>query len=210
MGPRFFWGKVTDNADPDELNRVRVAIRDEDENVAEWIPVLTPYASFDAGLSFLPEIDDQVLVVSLDIKDIRKVVIGSIWSNEITPPETGENTSADLNGDGENSLRFIKSRSGNQLIFDDTEGAEKIQLISSDGKSRFEFSVEDELVSLTTENDLTIGAKGVISIQAEEVEITSKKQVNISADEYQIDAKKGMDITTDKDMTIKGTGISLN
>jgi uncharacterized protein involved in type VI secretion and phage assembly len=210
MGPHFFWGKVTDNADPDKLNRVRVAIKEEEESVTEWIPVLTPYVGVDAGLSFLPEIDDQVLVVSLDAADNRKAVIGTVWSNEIAPPETGENSAADLNGNGENSLRFFKSRAGHQLIFDDTDGAEKIQLITSDNKSRLEFSVKDESTFLTTENDLTIGSKGSISIQAEEIEITSKKQLNIKADEYQVDAKKGLDMTTDKDMTIKGSGISLN
>lgn len=211
MVPHFYWAKVTDNADPDGLHRVKAAREgEEEEAVTDWIPVLTPYGSSDTGLSFLPDIDDQVLVVSLDAMDARKVVIGTIWSNEVSPPETGENADADLNSDGNNSLRFFKSRSGSQLIFDDTDGAEKIQLITADSKSRFEFSAEDELVSLSTEIDLTISSKGALSIQAEEVAITSDKQVNISAEEYQIDAKDGLEINTDKDMTIKGSGISLN
>ena len=211
MVPHFYWAKVTDNIDPDGLHRVKVLKKGEEENVTEWIPVVTPYGSSDRGLSFLPDVDDEVLVVSLDAIDVRKAVIGTIWSNEAAPPETGENTSADLNNNGENSLRFFRSRSGHQLIFDDSEGAEKIQLITSDSKSRFEFDVAGELVSLTTENDLVMSAKGAISIQAEdEIEITSKKQINMSAEEYQANAKKGMDIKADKDMTIKASEISLN
>ncbi|MDR0320538.1 MAG: phage baseplate assembly protein V [Treponema sp.] len=210
MFSNFYWATVTDNADPDELNRVKVLKEGEDESVADWIPVLTPYGSGDTGLSFLPDIDDQVLVVTLGTVDVRKAVIGSVWSNEVNPPQSGENSTADLNGDGENSLRFFRSRSGNQLIFDDTKDAEKIQLISADGESRIELSVADELVSLNTGKDISMGAKGAIVIKAEEIDISSEKQLNISVDEFQIDAKKGLDINTDKDMTIKGSGISLN
>jgi uncharacterized protein involved in type VI secretion and phage assembly len=210
MVPHFYWAKLTDNADPDGLHRVKVTKEGENESVTDWIPVLTPYGSSDTGLSFLPDVDDQVLVVTLNAMDNQSAVIGTVWSNDASPPETGENTEADLNENGDNALKFFKSRSGNQLIFDDTEDSEKIQLISADDKSRFEFNVADELTSLITENDLTIGSKGAISVQAEEIKITSEKQANISAEEYQIDAKKGLDMTTDKDFSIKGSGVSLN
>jgi uncharacterized protein involved in type VI secretion and phage assembly len=210
MFPHFFWGKVTDNVDPDGLNRVRVSRIAEEESVTDWVPVVTSYAGNDAGLSLLPDVDDQVLVVSLDDSDVRKAVIGGIWSNKAAPPQTGENADADLNQDGKNSLKFIKSRAANMVIFDDSEGAEKIQIISSDRKSRLELSVADELFSLNTEHDLTVGAKGAISFQAEEFSLTTKKQFNIETDEYQISAKKAMNITADKDMGIKGSEIALN
>jgi uncharacterized protein involved in type VI secretion and phage assembly len=210
MVPYFHWAIVTDNADPDGLHRVKVAKKNEDESVTEWIPVLTPYGSTNTGLSMLPEVDDQVLVVSLDASDNRKAVIGTSWSNELSPPETGENTSADLNSDGKNSLRFFKSRAGNQLIFDDTDSSEKIQLIAAGGKTRFEFSAKDELVTFDTDNDIGIGAKGTILIQAEEVEVISKKQFNVSTEEFQLEAEKGLDINCDQDITIEGSGVSIN
>jgi uncharacterized protein involved in type VI secretion and phage assembly len=210
MFSRFFLGKVTDNHDPDGLNRVRVSKKAEEDGVTDWVPVVTPYGGEDTGLSLLPDVDDQVFVISLDNSNVRKAIVGTIWSNIAVPPETGENSDADLNQDGKNSLRFLKSRSGSQLIFDDSEGAEKIQLISSDSKSRLEFSVADELVSLNTEHDLAIGAKGAISIHAEEFSLTAKKQFNVETEEYQISAKKAMNITADKDMAIKGSGLSLN
>jgi uncharacterized protein involved in type VI secretion and phage assembly len=210
MSQLFYWGKVTDNEDPDGLHRVKVSKQGEEENVTDWLPVVTSYAGADTGLSFLPDIDDQVLVVSLDTWNARKAVVGSIWSNKVKPPETGENTDADLNGDGKNSLRFIKSRSGNQVIFDDTEKTEKVQLISHDGTSRLELSLSDELFTLDTEKDLSINAKGAITIQAEEIDVTSEKQVNVTGEENQIAAKKELDINSDKDIGLKGSGIALN
>lgn len=210
MVPHFYWARVVENVDPDGLNRVRVAKEREEANVTEWIPVVTQYGNSDTGLSFLPDIGDQVLVVSLDAFDTQKAVLGSVWSNDVVPPQTKENSAADMNGNGENTLRFFRSRAGNLLIFDDTDGAEKLQLIAADSKSRFEFSDADELVSLMTEHDLAVSSEGEVSIQAEEVDITSQRQVNISADEYQVEAKSDAKMDAGDGMDIKGSGVALN
>lgn len=210
MFPRYFLGKVCDNKDPDGLNRIRVTKNEEEEVSSEWIPVLTQFAGPDTGLSMIPDIDDQVLVVTLDYQNNRKIALGSLWNENALPPKTEENSAADLNDDGKNSLHFIKSRSGNMFIMDDTEDAGKIQLITADGKTRFEFSVNEELISLKTESDLAISAKGTIHITADEVSLTAKKKLNLSAEELQIAGKKKMDITASQDLSLKGSGIALN
>ena len=183
MVPHFYWGIVTDNVDPDKMNRVRVSKEGEEPGVTEWIPVVSPYASDVAGLNFIPDIGDQVLIICLDRGDVSKVVIGSIWFNEALPPETEENTEADLNKDGENTLRFFRSRAGSKLIFDDTEDEEKIQIITSDGKTRLEFCLEDEGISLTTEYDITMSVDGETFINSEnaEVKIISETLTTITA-----------------------------
>jgi uncharacterized protein (DUF2345 family) len=66
------------------------------------------------------------------------------------------------------------------------------------------------LFTLDTEKDLSISAKGAVTIQAEEIGVESEKQVNVSAEENQISAKKELDINSDKDLSIKGSGIALN
>jgi uncharacterized protein involved in type VI secretion and phage assembly len=205
-----YFAKVTDNKDPDGLNRVRVARTGDGDSVTDWIPVITPWAGSGAGLSALPEPGSQVLVVSLDSREIKKAVLGGLWSAAAPPPETRENPEADLNQDGKNSLRFIKSRAGSMIIFDDTEGAEKIQIISAGGKSRLEFLTAGEILSLETDTDITIGAKGSLAIQAEEIEISGAKAVSLRAEEIMIAAKKNLEAAADRDMTLKGSSISLN
>lgn len=210
MNKNVFIAKVSDNQDPDNLHRVKVTFTNENEVVTDWIPVLSYNAGNDNGIYSLPDIDEQVLIISLNELNTQYCVIGSIWSNDVKPPETGENSDADLNQDGKNSLHFIKTKSGNMLIFDDTDSKEKIQFITSEGKSRIEFSTEDELINIETETDLKLTAKKKISINAEEIEITSKKQFNISADEFQTKVSKELSINADKDITLKGSGIALN
>lgn len=210
MNKKVFLAKVSDNQDPDNLHRVKITFTNEDEVVSDWIPVLSYSAGNDNGIYSLPDVDEQVLVTALDNDSKSFCVIGSIWSNEVKPPESGENSDADLNQDGKNSLHFLKSRAGNMIILDDTDSKEKIQLISADGKSRFEFSAEDELINLETENDIQITAKKNLMINAEEIEIKSSKQMNITTDEFQTKVSKELQINADKDITIKGSGIALN
>ena len=57
-------GLVTNNQDPDKLGRVKVRfpwLGDSDESA--WARLATPMAGKDRGLYFLPEVDDEVLVV---------------------------------------------------------------------------------------------------------------------------------------------------
>jgi uncharacterized protein involved in type VI secretion and phage assembly len=210
MFQHYFYATVSDNKDPDGLNRVRVTMLGKPESVSDWIPVVMPFAGPGEGVSMIPGVGDAVMVVSLDSKLRTKAVIGAGWSSALKPPQTGENPAAELNEDGKNSLKFIRSRAGTMLIFDDTEGEEKFQLISADGKTRFEYSPADDEASLTSENDITISAKGKIIIEAEEIEISGEKQVTISAEEVQISAAKDCEIAADKDVSVKGSGISLN
>lgn len=210
MNKKVFFAKVSDNQDPDNLHRVRVTFTNEKESVTDWIPVLSQSAGNDVGIYNLPDVDEQVLVVSIDENNSKYCVLGSVWSNEVKPPQTGENGDADLNQDGKNALNFVKTKSGNMFILDDTESKEKIQVITAEGKSKIEFSNEDELINIETETDLQLSAKENLTINAKEIEITSEKQFNISADEFQTKVAKELQINADKDITLKGSGIALN
>lgn len=207
----FYIAKVTDNQDKDNLNRVKVTTMLKEESVSYWIPYLTAKAGDSFGFSSLPDIDDQVLVLSFGSSRERQFIIGSFWDSNLTPPETEENTDADLNGDGNNSLSFIKSKTGNMMIFDDTEGKEKIQLITADGKTRFELDNENSLVNLETDSDISIQAKGNIAIQTEEeISFEVKKAFGLESEDFILKGSKEINIEANKNMTIKGSSIALN
>lgn len=209
-GPIF--GIVTDNADPDGLGRVKVKIAFFGEDIeTNWIPVMTLYGSPECGAFFLPEIDDQVIVVFLNDNPEQGVVLGSVWSEAALPPETGENTGSDLNQDDENNLKFIKSRSGHQIILDDKDGEEKIQILASDGTTRFEFLAKDEKINIETDKDLRISAGGKLSIEAEEGEFTFDKGLKIEADKITEESKsQNIESIASQSMQVEGSSVKLN
>lgn len=206
----FFLAKVSDNKDPDGLNRINVTYQNENEVVTNWIPYMTSFAGDSTGISVLPNVDEQVLVISLDIQKSKLVAIGSIWSEAAQPPETGENGDADLNQDGKNSLTFIKTKSENMLIFDDTDGKEKIQIIDSKTNSRIEFIAEDKKLSISTDEEIDMTSTKDVCINAENMNLEAEKKVNVSCENFQVKASKELKMEADKDVTVKGSGIALN
>jgi uncharacterized protein involved in type VI secretion and phage assembly len=210
MESYFYLARVSDNKDPDNLHRIQVTKHDSMDTVSSWITYLSPQAGAGNGVFFLPDIGEQVLVLALGERHTTQIVIGTIWSENSVPPATGENSNADMNQDGTNSIQFFKSRSGNMLIFDDTEGAEKIQLITGDSKTRLEFSMAEELAGFTTETDLAVTAKGSLSVSAEEIAMEATKQFNVSCEELQTSASKSCTLSADQDMSLQGSGIALN
>lgn len=210
MSFNLYLAKVSDNKDPDKMDRIKVTRTMEKDSVSDWIPYLSVNAGNGTGVSTLPDVDTQVVVASLDGSCTVQVALGTIWNESAKPPESGENGDADLNKDGKNALHFVKSKSGNMIIVDDTKGKEKMQLVSADGKTRFEFSKKDKLVNLETDQKIGFTAKKEMTFEAENITVKSKKKLNLSADEFQSKASKKCDIKADQDITIKGSGIALN
>lgn len=209
--PYVYTGTVTDNQDEDGLNRVKVSAQLEGESVSFWLPCLTAVAGDGTGFSVLPDIGAQVLVLVFGKSRDEQIVLGSFWSDSCAPPETGENTDADLNADGKNSLTFFKSKSGIMIICDDTDGKEKLQLIGADGGSRIEFDCENEVINMESDKDIAFCAKGSVTIQAEEeISLTAKKTFNIKCDELNVKSDKDISIESSKDIMLKGSSIALN
>ncbi|MGJ4951510.1 phage baseplate assembly protein V [Bradyrhizobium sp. HKCCYLS20291] len=122
-------GIVSNVADPDGLGRVKVRypwLKDDSES--PWARVVSFMAGAGRGAVFRPDVDDEVLVV-FDHGDMRfPYVLGAVWNGkDAMPKERGS--------DKDNAVRMIKSRSGHQILFDDTAGAEKVTVIDKSGNS---------------------------------------------------------------------------
>ena len=108
------YGIITDNADPDGIGRVRVGLYSLGKDIqTHWIHIITP----GMGVFALPEVGDQVVVAFIGDNPDLPIVLGVVWSNKQRPPMTEENAGSELNKDGKNNLRFMRSRSGNRVIF---------------------------------------------------------------------------------------------
>lgn len=189
-------GVVTNNQDPDKLARVKVRLpwlSDEDES--HWARVLTPMAGNERGLYFLPEVDDEVLV-AFQHGDIRfPYILGALWNGKDQPPETN---------DGENNLRTIKSRSGHIIRLDDTDGAEKIEIIDSSEKNSVVVNTAENIITITADADITIqSSSGKLILKGNGIELTSQADVRV-------EASQGMDLQAGSQLNIKGSMVNIN
>jgi uncharacterized protein involved in type VI secretion and phage assembly len=122
--------KVVDNKDPDKLGRVKVTYPDSGGDStdlpSQWARLCRSYSSGQHGEWSLPEIGDEVLVLFEGPDVNHPIVVGSLYGITNKPPASGK--PGDHNADGNNSLRFIKTKSGNLLAFSDAAGEEGIQV----------------------------------------------------------------------------------
>lgn len=190
-------GIVTNNNDPEDLGRIRVKfpwLSNEDES--DWARVASLMAGKERGIFFLPEIDDEVLVVFGHGDINMPYVIGSLWNGKDVPPET--------NSDGKNNIRMIKSRSGHVIRIDDTDGKEKIEIVDKTEKNMISIDAKDNKISIISDKDIELSAPhGKITIDAQDIEIRSSAATKI-------ESAADMDVEASGNMNIKGATINLN
>jgi uncharacterized protein involved in type VI secretion and phage assembly len=141
------------------------------------------YAGDDRGALFLPEVDDEVLVIFEQGDMESPIIMGALWSSRSKPPET--------NGDGKNNIKMIKTRSGHEIIFDDSDTQEKIEIKSKSGHHIVlddsaggeKIMIEDkngnsiEMDALT--NKITLKSSMQLSLEANIIEIKADSMLTL-------------------------------
>lgn len=199
-------GIVTNNKDPNGLGRVKVKfpwLSQTEESY--WARVLTPMAGNDRGIYFLPEVDDEVLVTFEQGNMNVPYILGALWNGKDKPPVK--------NDDGKNNQRVIKSRSGHQIILDDTDGEEKIVIQDKTGNNQILIDSKDNKMNIKVEKDLTIETKGKITLKSSDDDVAIEcNNLSIKTKEnYQLDAGKNCNITAESGLGIKcSAGVKVN
>lgn len=113
---------VKDNT-PDAEGRILVVLNAGSSKAGDYpARMLSMLAGDGRGLQFLPEKGDMVLVGFLAGASGEPVVMGGLWSRKSKPPEGNSN--------GKNDVKLIKTRGGNLIRLTDTQGSEKIEIIT--------------------------------------------------------------------------------
>lgn len=189
---------VTDNKDPSKLGRVKVKVPIlSEQDTTFWAPIVMMGAGKNRGWFFIPEPDDEVLVLFEHGDMQRPIVVGALWGGKDKPP--------DENKDGKNQRRVIKSREGSKVTLDDTEGKEKFVIEDGKGKAKITFDCEKEkIVFEAVEGDVCLQAPaGDIQILAKEAELTAKQNVEIHAGSK-------MQWGSDTTLTIKSSSVTMS
>jgi len=169
--------RVTSLDDPDGLNRVQVRLLAFDDVAQQdapmWARVVTPFAGKDRGTFFLPDVDDEVLVVFVQGDPRHPLVIGGLWNGNATAP-------ADISG-GKNRYKRIKSKNGIVITLDDQDGQETLQLETPGG---CKLTLKDGPGTCTLEDSngnsvklesagITVQASAKVTVQASSVAVSA-------------------------------------
>lgn len=169
-------GTVVDLDDPEKLGRVKLKFAQYDDQKSTWARVASPMAGKGRGIFFCPEVEDEVLVAFQNGEPRSPYVLGALWSKVDNPPQR----------DGDevrNNWRFIVSRSGHVLRFDDTNGSEKIEIIDKSGSIKIVLDSANSKIQIECDNgDIDVSApSGKFSVSAQSVDIQATSDMSLKA-----------------------------
>ena len=169
-------GTVVDIDDPEKLGRVKLKLPQYDDQETTWARIASPMAGKNRGFFFRPEVFDEVLV-GFENGDLRRAyVLGTLWSKvDPPPPRDGH--------EPQNNWRFVVSRSGHILKFDDTDGAEKIEIVDKSRNHKIVIdSANSKIQIICSSGDVEVSApSGTFKVDAQTVDIKASGQMSVQA-----------------------------
>src|SRR3954466_12019995 len=176
---------VSDIKDPDGQGRVKVTLPwspdTGDGQYEAWARVATMMGGNNRGTWFIPDNNDEVLVVFEGGDPRRPYVIGGLWNGSDSPPET-------MDGAGNNYKKVIRSRKGVKITFDDQDGQEKLILETPGGQK---ITMKDGpgavLIEDSNGNSVKLETSGITVTASAKVTVNAS-MVEVSAGMVKVDA----------------------
>lgn len=191
---------VTNNDDPEQLGRVKLKFPWlSDSYESDWARMTQLGAGPDSGSSFLPEVNDEVLV-AFEFADVRRpIVVGSLHNGK-DKPRLGDG----LFDNGKVKRRGFVSRKGHRVVLMDGNDKSGVALISSSGKLRLSLN--------ETKNEIHLYCEGKIRLEAQgDLILRSQQNVSIEAqDQLQLKGSTGAKLESSANVEVSGALIKLN
>lgn len=186
--------KVKDNEDPNNLGRIRVQFdwqaQLDDNMMTPWLRMAQPYAGGGKGFSFIPEIEEEVMIDFEGGNAERPYVKGTLYNGVGDPDEAWLS-----NNNSSNQIKAIRTRNGHTIEIHD-EGNDGYIRIYDNEKENYilTFSTDEKLIKLESTGNIELYAKNDIIMHA-------GHDINASADnDIFIAASHDMQRTADNDI----------
>ncbi|MBB5157041.1 phage baseplate assembly protein V [Saccharopolyspora phatthalungensis] len=213
-GQGLLVGLVIDLNDPEHLGRVKVSYPELGDARSDWARLVTPMAGKRRGMVFRPETGDEVLVGFLQGDSRAPYVLGSVWNAADPPP-------ADDGKATENNWRFITSRCGHVIRFDDTPGKEKVEVIDKDKRCSVTIdSTRKQITIKAGSGGITLSApEGTITLSGKTIELDATTTLKAKAGQslgltagtsLEAEANTTLSATAVREVTIRGRTVDIN
>jgi phage protein D/phage baseplate assembly protein gpV len=190
-------GIVTNNNDPENLGRVRVKFPQLGDTIEGWwARVATPHAGKSAGMYYLPDVDDEV-VVAFEHGDTRRpIILGSLYNGRDKVPteliDPGAAPKKPLFGVKTSHEAYVEStqkmtlRSHEKMtveVLRDGQGGTGDFTLDAKGNVKEtaaqKFEVEGATVSIKGQGSVTVEATGGLTLKGATVDIQATGPVNV-------------------------------
>lgn len=206
--PAFFGVQaaiVTNVQDPERSGRVRVclpALPGKPET--GWARVVQPAAGAGRGFYWLPHTNDEVLVAFERGQANRAFVLRALWNCKDAPMSAAYTD--------ENTAVMLQSRSGHQVILDDTSGSEKIVIADQSGKRSITFDAAGgQLLIECAEGDLELSAANRILLACEDLEVVTTKKATVHVGgAFVLEVKGSASLAAGPVMNLRASRIEIN
>ncbi len=215
--------------DPEEQFRILVDVPLFDQNgEGIWARLTNFYSTSGAGVFFLPEVGDEVVLGFLNEDPRFPIILGSLYSGSKRKPFES------LEPNEKNSLKAIVSKSRIMIQFDDEK---KVFTIETPNKNKIICSDEDKEISIQDQNENSIimsdngivmkspknitvqadqnlilkGAQGVkMEASTGDVEITGINIKETADSQYSAEGSESAQINSGMELTLKSAMIMIN
>jgi uncharacterized protein involved in type VI secretion and phage assembly len=173
-GGRFYGAYpavVKDVADPDGQGRVRISLPwspdGSNTGYEAWARLATLMAGSSRGTWFIPDVNDEVLVIFAAGNPAMPFVVGGLWNGQDAPPQS-------MDGSGKNDIKQIKSRNGVAITLDDASGQEKL-IIETPGGNKVSLTDGPGVVEIADSNGNSV------KLEASGITVTASAKVTVNA-----------------------------
>ncbi len=177
-------GIVLENQDPDGMHRVLVKypVESGEELKSSWCRMMSPMSGKNRGLVILPDKGTEV-VLMFAYRSMSPIIMGGVYNGKDDKPEPYHND------DSNDDKRVFWSRNDHMVIFDDTSGAEKIE-IGAQASSRLDVTSApiyqqlksaEKTINEYCDKDTIHEAKETYSIKCKDFKLEASQTVAIGA-----------------------------
>lgn len=213
-------------SDPQSLYRILITLPTNAETQnGVWARYANFYGTAGAGLGFLPEVGDEVLVGFIENDPRYPVILGSLYSSTKQSPNqaTDENnyikmlstkTQLKIQFDDENKIITIQTPGGNSITFSDQ--AKSIEITDQNSNS---IKMTSSGIALSSAKDITISAQGGVTISANmKLSLSAKQDLEASGLNVSCAAQMGFtakgnataELSASGQTTVKGGMVMIN